>query len=532
MPETNELGKSYNEVPYPSAAFVQTHPDRLATRARLAGLQPPPIERCRILEIGCALGENLTPLAMELPNAELIGIDLSASQIENARHSADVLGVNNVQYLVGDVSDLPSDVGEFDYIIAHGVYSWVSPEIRQIILDVYSRHLKPQGIGYISFNSFPGWRRRQAMSEMLNFHTESIQAPSEKSRHGKELLDFLLVAIPKALPDYHKYVREIMEGFGDEQYLECRLLHDLVESRNEAVWISDFQNDLAARKLAHFGDAEASNESISVLPTDTYEELTERFPNPVKREQHADFLLARTFRQALICHGKQSPRSEWQQGVLLDMEIAAYLSPAPSTGTQNPSAPSQFVDSNKRTFEVKDPFTADLLRKLGRLWPKGLAVAEWVKRQGLQAEKDHVSIVSRRDYEEILERELGRIMQLYRDGRIDLHSRRPSFATEVGEFPKASPWARWQAARGRIVTSLLHIEVRMSEIHKLLLDLADGTRSRAQLVHEMASRLSHEGKPLVENGKEYKTKEEIHRLIVETIDKRLEKAARVALFAE
>ena len=58
----------YDSVPYPRHAYGFTHPDRLATLATLHGLEPPPIERARILELGCASGSNLVPMAYEMPD--------------------------------------------------------------------------------------------------------------------------------------------------------------------------------------------------------------------------------------------------------------------------------------------------------------------------------------------------------------------------------------------------------------------------------------------------------------------------------
>ena len=69
---------SYDEVPYESFPFPQTHPDHLATLGRLFAIQPPPLERCRVLELGCASGGNLIPMAVAMPQAEFFGVDLSA----------------------------------------------------------------------------------------------------------------------------------------------------------------------------------------------------------------------------------------------------------------------------------------------------------------------------------------------------------------------------------------------------------------------------------------------------------------------
>jgi len=88
----DDLLKSYEEAPYPSAAFPEMHPDSMATTAHLWGLRPPAVENCRFLEIGCGTGVNLLAMAAALPGSRFVGVDLSPGQIEFAREVAAQLG--------------------------------------------------------------------------------------------------------------------------------------------------------------------------------------------------------------------------------------------------------------------------------------------------------------------------------------------------------------------------------------------------------------------------------------------------------
>jgi len=74
--EDSEEHTSYDEVPYESQSFPQSHPNRLATLGRLFGLSPAPVAQCRVLELGCASGGNLIPMAYHLPESEFVGLDL------------------------------------------------------------------------------------------------------------------------------------------------------------------------------------------------------------------------------------------------------------------------------------------------------------------------------------------------------------------------------------------------------------------------------------------------------------------------
>src|SRR5262245_48330424 len=112
----------YDVVPYGQLAFAQTHPDRLATVARIFGLVPPPVGTCRVLELGCASGANLIPMAFNLPGASFVGVDLSHVQVQSALATVEALGLRNIEIRHASILDVGLQWGQFDYIICHGVY--------------------------------------------------------------------------------------------------------------------------------------------------------------------------------------------------------------------------------------------------------------------------------------------------------------------------------------------------------------------------------------------------------------------------
>ncbi len=176
---------SYDEVPYSHQPYPQSHPDRLATLGRLFGLSPSPITHCRVLELGCARGGNLIPMAFHLPNSEFIGVELSARQAEMARKTVQDLNLDNVRVENASILDVDRSWGTFDYIISHGVYSWVPEEVQDRILTISSRNLAPQGIAYISYNTYPGWHMRGMVRDMMLFHANQFPDPEQAHRTGQ-----------------------------------------------------------------------------------------------------------------------------------------------------------------------------------------------------------------------------------------------------------------------------------------------------------------------------------------------------------
>src|SRR5829696_3611 len=128
---------SYDALPYPGNAFPQSHPGRMAAQATLRGLQPPRVETARVLELGCGDGGNLVPMAFALPNATFVGLDLNEQAIARGKETASELGVTNIEFQAADLMTLDAAaLGTFDYVIAHGVYSWVPPEARDKLLSI------------------------------------------------------------------------------------------------------------------------------------------------------------------------------------------------------------------------------------------------------------------------------------------------------------------------------------------------------------------------------------------------------------
>src|SRR5262249_29590623 len=176
---------SYDDVPYDSHPIWVTHPDHLAVIATLAGMRPAPVEHCRVLELGCASGGNLIPMAVALPESQFVGIDLSPAQVADGQATIAALGVRNVTLEAQSILDLDESIGTFDYIVCHGVYSWVPPAVQDGILAVFARHLAPQGVAYVSYNTHPGWHLRGMVRDMMLFHAARFTEPVERIRQAR-----------------------------------------------------------------------------------------------------------------------------------------------------------------------------------------------------------------------------------------------------------------------------------------------------------------------------------------------------------
>jgi SAM-dependent methyltransferase len=181
VPPTDRTRAAYAEVPYPGLAFPQSHPDRLATHARLMGMKPAPPERCRMVELGCADGGNLIPMAAALPDSEFLGLDLDPHALAVATERAAALGAANVTFVEAYLATLdPGELGRFDYVVAHGVYSWVPEQVSERLLALCRAVLERHGVAYISYNALPGGHLRALTWDAMRFHVRALEAPEER----------------------------------------------------------------------------------------------------------------------------------------------------------------------------------------------------------------------------------------------------------------------------------------------------------------------------------------------------------------
>jgi SAM-dependent methyltransferase len=167
---------SYDQVPYRSVAHPQTHPDRLATHARLFGLDPAPLADCRVLDVGCGDGANLLAMAAMFPESTFVGIDSAAVPIAEGHERAEDWGLANIDLRALDLMNLPDDFGSFDYIVVHGVYSWVPDAVRDGLMALVAEHLAPHGVAFVSYNALPGGHLRRLTREMMLYHIDGLEA--------------------------------------------------------------------------------------------------------------------------------------------------------------------------------------------------------------------------------------------------------------------------------------------------------------------------------------------------------------------
>lgn len=479
----------YDLLPYASNPFPQTLPSRTGAVARLFGLDAAPMSRARVLELGCAAGGNIVPLAHRYPEAKFVGVDLSRTQVAAGRDRIAALGLNNIEILCQSFTELDSSIGTFDYIICHGVYSWVPTLVRDAILRISRERLSDTGVVYISYNVLPGWRLLQALRDSFLLEVPDHTDSKRRVAQARELLAFMR----EASPDGGAY-KQVLETWQPRlaQLPDDYVAHEFLEEVNEPCTVTDFVRDAGRHGLAYLGETEVPGMILDNLLPETARRVRERSgSNLVATEQTLDLLTGRTFRQSLlVAAGRQN-------------EINRNLTPERVTGmhflggggirVERTGQGGTLTDAAGRSLSTTSSPVFEALGRVVARCPASSSISDMLA--DLPA--------AQREMQPLLQEALFKMALC---GLMTLSTEPVPAPAGVGERPMADGLARSDAERREAsTTNLRHERVMLDPAALAVLPSLDGTNDRVRLAAVLASQakagrlqFSREGTPVNE----------------------------------
>lgn len=510
---------SFEDVPYEGRVIHSARPESIAVEAWLRGIRVRHPGKARILELGCAEGANAGGIAYHLADATVVAVDYSRRHIDEARAMKDQLGLDNLTLHCASIAELPDAVGgDFDYILCHGVLSWVPEDVREAIFACLRDRLAPRGVGYVSYNCPPGWAMRGLVRQVLRANTRHRATPEAKLEEARALLE-LMASTPFTAHPYGAY----MAGEAAEtlQHRDSYVAHEYLADVNVAFGYGDILR-LAGRyglgflaelsPVAHRGVEEKLREVVA--------EITE---DPIEREELADVLAGRAFRASLfVREGVELVPPDEARDRLLD--VALFVT------TLHPVAPRpSLVDGDAEDLEDKDGIrvtvTHALLKaaliELARSFPAGVRFEELADRalallhlrrsraidQGLGAEE-----------REALRDDLLRLVSLR---HLDLRLTEPPFALVAGEKPRVSTLTRFEARRADWVTSGFFEALHLDDAGRFFVELLDGSRDRDEIAAQLAATLAKHEVDVRDEGGNPLEGEAAHRAMRGYVDQKL-----------
>ena len=482
---------SYDQSPYPRLSHYYSQPAKAATLARLLDLTPPPAERCRVLELGCASGGNLIPLAVAFPESEFVGVDLSGRQVADGRADIARLGLRNITLHPMSLEAIDPAFGQFDYIVAHGLYSWVPEPVRDRLMAICAENLAPLGVAYVSYNTYPGWHSLEGLRHMMLYRVRQTTEPAERAAQARDLLEFVASAADPTdhygvMLNWYTHLLHQEPAAGDNY-----LLHEHLEEVNDPVYFHEFAQHAAQHGLQYLCDADFRMDFLTTYPKAQAEALLAMAHNIVELGQYQDFVRNRMFRQTLLVHAGLPVSRRLGAARLQSLWVGSPARTETEPVDLGPGVTEKFAGRDGSKLSTDHPLSKAAMVCLIQRWPALLPFGALVAQaQAVLTEIAGQAPVAPADDEqmEVLAANLLKAFTAS-ESLVQFQPCAPRFTLEIDAKPLASPWARLQAEAGPNVTNLRHERIDLDSLQRQLLLRLDGTRDRPALLAEFEPRV-------------------------------------------
>ncbi len=501
---------SYDDIPYPSYPVDATHPDHLYTMAKLFQLDAPVPDTASVLELGCASGGNIIPIAVQMPNARIVGVDLSTKQIAEGQKTVSSLGLNNIQLVAKDFHGIDESFGQFDYILCHGVFSWVPTAAQERILEICKERLSPNGVAYISYNAYPGWFMRGMIRQMMLHHVADLPDAKSKIQQARAFLSFLVESTDGQTSPYAQVLKGELDLLA--KHPDSYLFHEHLEENNRPMFFYEFIEMAKRQEMQFLGESNLASMIASNLPAKAAESLIKLTTDVYQRSQYTDFVTNRTFRQSLLCHKDRkldrNVSPERMEGGFYSANIR--VEDPTLMNNLHPSGDVAFKCANGKKIQTKNSALKALLFALADAWPGSLTAPELG-----EGEQNPIAKFVR-----------GNLLQLVARGDIEIRLLPDRFVSRVSTTPTVSSLTRLQARQENLLTTGRHSMFNADPLTRMVIGELDGIKTKADLV-EWIAKLRADGK-LRPNAKGNRLLE-LDLIEHETVEKILEQLCRSAM---
>ncbi len=467
---------AYDEIPYESQAIARTNPATIAAAARMFGLPAASASSARVLEVGCANGHNIFGLATAYPQAQFLGIDLSAVQIEQGNKLLAKVQLENVELRQLDILDIDSSIGTFDYIICHGIYSWVPLPVREKILEVFRSHLNPHGVAYVSYNSYPGWHVRETIRGMMLFHASNFADSPTKIKAARQFLQVFL----KSLEGNNPYGPEFAKELGViSQMPDWYLFHDFLSEVNQPFYFSEILKNFQDAGLQYLCDAEIPKLFPQELPELSQQVLKSVPGGRLLKEQYTDFMRRTMFKRSLLVQKEAALSLQLNAERIEELSLRSSLR-ATVEGDINleEGVEVAFVSPGGGKIVLKDSLSKAAFSMLAEQKSRYVGFQEVFSVA--------LATTGKPETAEIKSELQGVFLRCYLAGLLSL-AYLDSVTSEESDMsqPMVSKLVRAEVETGGLVTNVFNEPVALSDMERLLVSLLDGSRTNALLLQEL-----------------------------------------------
>ena len=363
------IRERYDAVPYRHGAVSDSHPARVGAIARLLGINAAPPDHCRVLELGCGEGMNLLPLAEQFPKSEFVGVDFSAKQIAVAEAARAACGIKNARFVCADLRTWKPE-GAFDYIIAHGVYSWVPADVRDRLLALCTGALSPNGVAYVSYNTLPGWALPGGVRKILLSEISTLMSPEAQMARAAQVLDSLAECMKDQPGSYAANLRDTIADMRAKP--PGLLFHDELAAVNDPCTFNEFTAHAAHRGLNYVAEAHYATMQSAHLPAPMHTALAPLQPDFARTQQFMDVLFQRWLRNSLLSRAPVAVERAIRPAVMADCAFGLRMTVDAGAHHLTPGRAMRFTGTHGLVLEAREAVEKAVLALLASAFPTRL----------------------------------------------------------------------------------------------------------------------------------------------------------------
>ncbi|PQZ60342.1 hypothetical protein CQ050_26615 [Achromobacter sp. MYb9] len=349
-------------------------PGHLRATAHLYGLTSVPLDEARVLLLGCRAGANAFPFAAAYPRAKILGIDPDSTQIEVARQHAEILGLANAEFIAADYAAVTPELGEFDYIIAHDVFSLLDRDQAAEILRICRLNLAFEGIAYVNYDTYPGARAAEAVRDAMMLYSHGAETVEDQRDAARTALTLFTNGISPDNPMAAAFNQAAEQSKAD-------LDAGLFGVTRQPYYFVEFSEQAAAYAMVCAGDAQPQIEMA-----DTYggnvalaHGLLGLGKPRALRQQNLDFSAGRQHRRSLLVHQERQeqllPQAEASR--LMELRWAGRFRRC--AFALRDAANIYFETFPGHVFSTEDRVIQHIADALGAAWPESVSATRLVE---------------------------------------------------------------------------------------------------------------------------------------------------------
>ena len=465
----------YDKVPYKGLIIPNSFPGHLALCNMWHNGRHSPLQRFHLTELGCGDGANLLPIAFYHPDSTFIGIDNAESGLSRAREGARQIGLQNIQFMQKDICEIEqAEIVQCDYIIAHGLYSWVSDDIREAILQFCRNGLSATGLAFISYNAQPGWASRGLVRDIL-LRSASVQqaAIEDKATKAIEVATELLQAMPSRDYAYAVLLAEELERVRDGK--PFYIFHEYLEEFNEGFWLRDFVQRARQNDLNYVCDAQFSQWE-GQIPKELRSTLSQCDLDPIEQEETADLLCNRYFHASILCRDDAPRELRSHQQLLEDVYIASSLGAESDPFDLTDGVVELFIGVQGQEITLDVSITKAAVVLLAAQWPAGMKLKTLLQKASKLLGEHGCEVL-----DESQTQLVGELITLFEAGAINLRLKEPNCNLSVSEYPKIHALARYEIGNSEALTTPYHLPLTLNMQILEVARVMDGSKSKNEI---------------------------------------------------